>query len=73
MPRPSRTISTRCITSRRRPTRSATPLKRNIFASDLDLAHKIHLRYFALNVELVSDRAEEVADRLAIYAIKRNI
>jgi len=48
-------------------------LKRRIFASDLDLAHKIHLRYFALNVELLSDKAEEVADRLAIYAIKRNI
>jgi predicted phosphate transport protein (TIGR00153 family) len=48
-------------------------LKRAVFASDLDLAHKIHLRYFALNVELVSDKAEEVADRLAIYAIKRNI
>jgi len=48
-------------------------LKQNIFASDLELAHKIHLRYFALNVELVSDKAEEVADRLAIYAIKRNI
>lgn len=48
-------------------------LKRSIFASDMDLAHKIHLRYFALNVELVSDRAEEVADRLAIYAIKRKI
>jgi predicted phosphate transport protein (TIGR00153 family) len=48
-------------------------LKRAIFASDLDLAHKIHLRYFALNVERVSDRAEEVADRLAIYAIKREI
>jgi predicted phosphate transport protein (TIGR00153 family) len=48
-------------------------LKRSIFASDLDLAHKIHLRYFALNVEKVSDRAEEVADRLAIYAIKRTI
>jgi predicted phosphate transport protein (TIGR00153 family) len=48
-------------------------LKRQVFASDLDLAHKIHLRYFALNVELVSDKAEEVADRLAIYAIKRNI
>ena len=48
-------------------------LKRKIFASDLPLAHKIHLRYFALNVELVSDKAEEVADRLAIYAIKRNI
>jgi hypothetical protein len=48
-------------------------LKRKVFASDLQLAHKIHLRYFALNVELVSDKAEEVADRLAIYAIKRNV
>ncbi len=48
-------------------------LKRSIFASELDLAHKIHLRYFALNVEKVSDQAEAVADRLAIYAIKRNI
>jgi len=48
-------------------------LKRAIFASELELAHKIHLRYFALNVERVSDRAEEVADRLAIYAIKRTI
>ena len=48
-------------------------LKREIFASNLDLAHKIHLRYFALNVEKVSDKAEEVADRLAIYTIKRNI
>ncbi|MFT5315624.1 MAG: putative phosphate transport protein (TIGR00153 family) [Candidatus Krumholzibacteriia bacterium] len=48
-------------------------LKRAIFASDLNLAHKTHLRYFALNVEQVSDRSEEVADRLAIYVIKRNI
>ncbi|HPF69727.1 MAG TPA: DUF47 family protein [Candidatus Krumholzibacteria bacterium] len=48
-------------------------LKRKVFAGGLDLAHKIHLRYFALNVEKVSDRAKEVADRLAIYAIKRSI
>jgi predicted phosphate transport protein (TIGR00153 family) len=48
-------------------------LKRSIFNSDMELAQKIHLRYFALNVEKVSDRAEEVADRLAIYAIKRTI
>ncbi len=48
-------------------------LKRSIFASSLDLSHKIHLRYFALNVEKVSDKAEAVADRLAIYAIKRTI
>ena len=48
-------------------------LKRSIFAGSMDLAHKTQLRYFALNVEKISDRAEEVADRLAIYAIKRNI
>jgi len=48
-------------------------LKRKIFDSDLDLAHKIHLRYFALNVERVSDAAEEVANRLNIYTIKRMI
>ncbi len=48
-------------------------LKRAIFATDLELAHKIHLRYFALNVEKVSDMAESVADRIAIYAIKRKI
>ncbi len=48
-------------------------LKRAIFAGTLDLSHKIHLRYFALNVEKVSDKAEDVADRLAIYAIKRSI
>ena len=39
----------------------------------LELARKIHLRYFCLHVETVSDRAEEVADRLAIYTIKRTI
>ena len=48
-------------------------LKRAIFASDLELAHKVQLRYFAQNVEKISDKAEEVADRLAIYTIKRNI
>lgn len=48
-------------------------LKRSIFAGDLNLAHKTQLRYFAHNVEKVSDKAEEVADRLAIYVIKRNI
>ena len=34
---------------------------------------KIHLRYFCLHVETLSDRAEGVADRLAIYTIKRTI
>ena len=48
-------------------------LKCRIFDSDLELAEKIHLRYFALNVERVSDAAEEVASRLNIYTIKRMI
>lgn len=46
-------------------------LKRRIFSSELDLSHKIHLRYFALHVEDISDHAEDVADRLAISTIKR--
>lgn len=51
--------------------RLAMDLKRKIFETDLELARKIHLRYFALNVDRVSDAAEDVADRLSIYAIKR--
>jgi predicted phosphate transport protein (TIGR00153 family) len=48
-------------------------LKRKVFNMDMDLSLKFHLRYFALHVQNVSDRAEEVADRLAIYTIKRTI
>ena len=48
-------------------------LKRKVFQMDLDLSKKIHLRYFTLHIQNVSDRAEEVADRLAIYTIKRTI
>jgi len=48
-------------------------LKRKVFQLDLDLSLKFHLRYFALHIQMVSDRAEEVADRLAIYTIKRTI
>lgn len=49
-------------------------LKRAVFSDpELDLARRTHLRYFALNVEKVSDCAQSVADRLAIYAIKRSL
>lgn len=48
-------------------------LKRKVFNMELDLSKKFHLRYFALHIQNVSDRAEEVADRLAIYSIKRTI
>jgi len=48
-----------------------TKLKQQIFQSDLDLAQKTHLRYFVEQIDNVADWAEDVADRLAIYAIKR--
>ena len=51
----------------------AMALKRKIFDSDLDLAQKIHLRYFARHIDQVSDAAEDVADRITIYAIKRTV
>lgn len=49
-------------------------LRRNIFADpSLDLAQRQHLRYFAEGIDRVADMAEGVADRLAIYAIKRRL
>ena len=48
-------------------------LKRHVFSLEIDLSQKTHLRYFALNIDNLADRAEEVADRLSIYAIKREI
>lgn len=54
--------------------RLAEDLKRSIFASkNLELSEKIHLRYFALHIDTIADRAEDVADRLSIYTIKRSI
>lgn len=49
----------------------STNLKKAIFASDLELARKIHLREFVEQIDAVADVAEDVSDRLAIYAIKR--
>ena len=49
-------------------------LRRRIFADkSLDLAHQQHLRYFAEGIDRVADMAEGVADRLAIYSIKRRL
>ena len=53
--------------------RIGNDLKRKVFKMELELSKKFHLRYFALHIQNVSDRAEEVADRLAIYTIKRTI
>jgi predicted phosphate transport protein (TIGR00153 family) len=49
----------------------STKLKRRVFDSDIDLARKWHLRHFVELIDNIADRAEDVADRLAIYAIKR--
>ncbi|MBC8526831.1 MAG: DUF47 family protein [Candidatus Cloacimonetes bacterium] len=52
----------------------AERLKREIFQDEeLHLSHKMHLRYFTSHVENISDYAEDVSDRLAIYAIKRRL
>ena len=49
----------------------STKLKTEIFDSDMDLAVKLHLREFVEQIDGIADVAEDVADRLAIYAIKR--
>ncbi len=48
-------------------------IKRNIFSKTMDLSKKMHLRGFAYHIELISDEAEDVCDRLVIAAIKRHI
>ncbi len=50
----------------------AERLKRSIFKLNIDLSKKMHLNYFVQHVDFLADRAEEVADRLSIYAIKRS-
>ena len=49
----------------------STKLKNAIFNNnDIDLAVKIHLRYFVEIIDEVSNLAEDVADRLIISSIK---
>mgnify|MGYP006277684233 CR=1 FL=1 len=51
----------------------ADELKRKLFSDQMgiDLSRRQHLRYFIEHTEKLSDRAEEVADMVSIYAIKR--
>lgn len=53
--------------------RISTKLQRKIFASKLDLASKRHLCYFVENIDELANSAEDVADELSIYTIKRKI
>jgi predicted phosphate transport protein (TIGR00153 family) len=47
-------------------------LKKMIYESDMDLARKHHLRYFADALESLSDLAEGVVDHLLIASIRRS-
>jgi predicted phosphate transport protein (TIGR00153 family) len=50
-------------------------IKRKLFheMDELQLSQKIHLRYFALHIETISDKAETLADMLSIMALKINL
>ena len=53
--------------------RISTKLQRKIFVSELDLTRKRHLQYFVENIDELANSAEDVADELSIYAIKRKL
>ena len=53
--------------------KTSASLKEAVFASDLELAHKLQLESFLLEVADVADLAEDCVDRLLIYVIKRDI
>jgi predicted phosphate transport protein (TIGR00153 family) len=52
---------------------AARRLKRTFFRSDLGLARKVHLRYFAEKLESLSDIADDAGALLAIATIKRSV
>ena len=53
--------------------KQTSDLQRKIFKSDLTLDQKMHLRYFVEKIDQIADHAEDIADELQIYSIKRSI
>ena len=55
--------------------RSPETIKRKVFHNmpSLKLSEKFHLRYFALHIENLAKAAENVADQLAVMAIRRTL
>ena len=52
----------------------STRLQRAIFRrEDLRLSHRMQLRDFVRHVDKIADRAEDDADRMSIYVIKRSL
>jgi len=48
-------------------------LRKAIFAHDMPLAQKLHLRGHIQGISQIADAAEDCGDRLTIYAIKRSL
>jgi len=49
-------------------------IKRKAFSTEkMKMFRRVHIRYFAERISQMADEAEEVADRLSIYAIKRSL
>ncbi len=68
-----RTYISKVQTSESESDKIARRIKHEVFRTDIDLCQKMHMRYFALHIEMIADEAEDVCDRLAIAAIKRSI
>ncbi len=52
----------------------STRLQRKIFRQeDMRLSHRMQLREFVRHVDKIADRAEDVADKLNIFVIKRSL
>jgi len=51
----------------------AQELKRKVFQANLDLSTKLHLHFFITHMDILADQSEDVADRLAIYTLKRSV
>jgi len=51
----------------------STKTQRSVFNSGLPLERKIHLRYFIERLDDIANLAEDVADTLQIYSIKRRV
>ena len=49
----------------------STRLQRAAFSSDLPLERKMHIRYFIERIDNIANEAEDLADSLQIYTIKR--
>ena len=51
----------------------AEKLKTELYQSNIKLAQKNHLKYYFKAIEKISDYAQDVADRLVIYTLKREL